>query len=206
MKDIFFISDTHFGHANMLTFTNYDGTRMRPFDSIDELDELMIQNWNSVVKPHDRVYHLGDVCYHCKNRDQIMSRLNGKKVLIKGNHDKDQLGWYIKYFEDVRGTFHIDGNYLLGHFPIHPDSKGRFVRQLHGHIHAQTVMKKSPICGYAVYENIPDPWYRNCCVEVNNYTPISFDLIKEETEKLMSDGTIIIPKKERENDKRTNVF
>ena len=158
MRDIFFISDTHFGHATMLKFTNYDGTRMRPFDSIEELDELMIQNWNEVVKPHDRVYHLGDVCYHCGNRDQIMSRLNGKKVLVKGNHDKDQLGWYIKYFEDIRGTFHIDGNYLLSHFPVHPDSKGRFVRGLHGHIHAQSVTKKVPICGYAVYEHKPDLW------------------------------------------------
>ena len=201
MRDIFFISDTHFGHAAMLKFTNYDGTRMRPFDSIEELDELMIQNWNEVVKPHDRVYHLGDVCYRCGNRDQIMSRLNGKKVLVKGNHDRDQLGWYIKYFEDIRGTFHIDGNYLLSHFPVHPDSKGRFVRGLHGHIHAQTVMQKVSICGYAVYEQKPDPWYRNCCVEVNNYAPISFDLIKEETEKLIKDGIIIIPEKGTRHDK-----
>lgn len=132
-KNIFFISDTHFGHANMLQFTNYDGTRMRPFNSIEELDELMIENWNEMVKPTDKIYHLGDVVYRCKNRDQIMQRLNGEKVLIKGNHDRDQLGWYMKYFKDIRGTFHIDGNYLLGHFPIHPDSKGRFVRQLHGH-------------------------------------------------------------------------
>ena len=76
-KNIFFISDTHFGHANMLQFTNYDGTRMRPFDSIEELDELMIENWNKMVKPTDKIYHLGDVVYHCKNRDQIMQRLNG---------------------------------------------------------------------------------------------------------------------------------
>ena len=203
MKNIFFISDTHFGHANMLKFVNYDGTRMRPFNSIEEIDELMIENWNKIIKPTDRVYHLGDVCYHCGNRDQIMSRLNGKKVLIKGNHDRDQLGWYMKYFEDIRGTIHIDGNYLLSHFPIHPDSKGRFIRGLHGHIHAQTVMKTQPII--AVYENgdtedvgierVADPWYRNCCVEVNNYSPIPFEVIKEETEKLIEEGIIIIPKK-----------
>lgn len=196
-KNIFFISDTHFGHANMLKFTNYDGSRMRPFNSIEELDELMIENWNKVVGPNDRIYHLGDVVYKCKNRDQIMSRLNGKKVLVKGNHDKDQLGWYMKYFEDIRGTFHIDGNYLLSHFPIHPDSKGRFVRGLHGHIHAQTV--KKPIYQSSIIKTIigkePDPWYRNCCVEVNNYSPIPFEVIKEETEKLIEDGIIIIPKK-----------
>ena len=194
-KNIFFISDTHFGHANMLKFTNYDGSRMRPFNSIEELDELMIQNWNEMVKPTDKIYHLGDVVYHCKNRDQIMSRLNGDKILIKGNHDRNQLGWYMKYFRDVRGTCHIDGNYLLSHFPIHPDSKGRFVRNLHGHIHAQTVMKTLLVHGG--FSREPDPWYRNCCVEVNNYRPVPFELIKEETEKLIQDGVIIIPKKER---------
>lgn len=193
MKNIFFISDTHFGHANMLTFINYDGTRMRPFSSVEECDELMIENWNKVVKPTDRIYHLGDIVYHCKNRDEIMQRLNGEKILIKGNHDRDQLGWYMKYFKDIRSTHHIDGNYLLGHFPIHPDSKGRFVRQLHGHIHAQTVMKSSLVhCGFV---KEPDPWYRNCCVEVNNYAPVPFELIKEETEKLIEDGVIVIPKK-----------
>ena len=192
-KNIFFISDTHFGHANMITFLNYDGTRMRPFDSVEECDELMIENWNKIVKPNDRILHLGDIVYKCKNRDEIMQRLNGEKILIKGNHDRDQLGWYMKYFKDIRGTHHIDGNYLLGHFPIHPDSKGRFVRQLHGHIHAQTVMRTKLIeCGFS---REPDPWYRNCCVEVNNYAPIPFELIKEETEKLIEDGVIIIPKK-----------
>ena len=197
-KEIFFISDTHFGHANMLKFTNYDGTRMRPFDSIEELDELMIENWNKMVKPRDKIYHLGDVVYHCKNRDQIMQRLNGEKILVRGNHDKDQLGWYMKYFKDIRATFHIDGNYLLSHFPIHPDSKGRFVRGLHGHIHAQQVMREYPVVtleGYPDIEREPDPWYRNCCVEVNDYAPISFQLIKEETENLIKKGIIEIPKK-----------
>ena len=197
-KNIFFISDTHFGHANMITFLNYDGTRMRPFSSVEECDELMIENWNSLVGPKDRIFHLGDVVYKCKNRDEIMQRLNGEKILIKGNHDRDQLGWYMKYFKDIRGTHHIDGNYLLGHFPVHPDSKGRFVRQLHGHIHAQTVMKHEPYInpfGEIIEELIPDPWYRNCCVEVNNYSPIPFELVKEETEKLIEDGVIIIPKK-----------
>ena len=132
-KNVFFISDTHFGHANMLTFINYDGTRMRPFDSVEEVDELMIENWNKMVKPTDKVYHLGDCFYKSSNPDQIMNRLNGQKVLCRGNHDRREAQWYLKYFKDVRSTFHIDGNYLLGHFPIHPDSKGRFIRQLHGH-------------------------------------------------------------------------
>ena len=195
--NIFFISDTHFGHDNMYHFKNYDGTRTRPIaDNAAEGDEIMIQRWNQIVKPTDKVYHLGDVAYKSKNADEVLSRLNGTKVLIKGNHDKFQLGWYMKYFKDIRGTVHIDGNYLLSHFPIHPDSKGRFIRGLHGHIHAQTVCKWQ----YDMIEDcdvkIPDPWYRNCCVEVNDYTPIPFELIQEETQKLIEEGKIIIPKKE----------
>ena len=202
-KEIFIISDTHFGHAEMLNFLNYDGTRMRPFSSVEEMDELMIESWNKLVKPTDKVYHLGDVFYKSGNSDEIAKRLNGTKVLARGNHDRREAQWYLKYFKDVRATFHIDGNYLLSHFPIHPDSKGRFVRGLHGHIHAQTVMKNQPIV--AVYENgdteevgverVSDPWYRNCCVEVNNYSPIPFEVIKEETEKLIENGIIVIPKK-----------
>lgn len=196
MKNIFFISDTHFGHNNMYKFTNYDGTRVRPIaDSAEEGDEIMIQRWNEMVKPTDKVYHLGDVIFKASNGDSIMKRLNGDKVLIKGNHDKLQLGWYMKYFRDIRGTVHIDGNYLLSHFPIHPDSKGRFVRGLHGHIHGQTVMKPIFSDDYQSFGMFPDPWYRNCCVEVNDYRPIPFEVIKEETERLIEEGVIIIPSK-----------
>ena len=193
MTNIFFISDTHFGHANMLKFTNWDGTPLRVFDSVEEMNEVMIENWNSIVKSGDKIYHLGDVFFGQKNIDEIMPRLNGTKVLIKGNHDRLQLTRYAKYFKDVRGTCHVDGNYLLSHFPIHPDSKGRFVRGLHGHIHSQRVLK----CLFTNHDilKVPDPWYRNCCVEVNNYSPIPFEFIKEETEKLIEDGLIIIPKK-----------
>ena len=155
----------------------------------------MVENWNKLVKPTDKIYHLGDVHFRCGNKDEILSRLNGDKVLIRGNHDKDQIKTYLKYFRDVRGTVHIDGNYLLSHFPIHPDSKGRFVRNLHGHIHAQTVMKWE----YSAIDDcnirVPDLWYRNCCVEVNNYSPIPFEIIKQETEKLIQDGEIVIPEK-----------
>ena len=193
MTNIFFISDTHFGHANMLKFTNWDGTPLRVFDSVEEMNEVMIENWNNMVKAGDKIYHLGDVSFRSMTLDEIMPRLNGTKVLIKGNHDRQQLTRYAKYFKDVRGTCHVDGNYLLSHFPVHPDSKGRFVRNLHGHVHAQTVMKT---VWYPTGNGVEaDPWYRNCCVEVNNYSPIPFEVIKEETEKLIEDGIITIPEK-----------
>ena len=85
----FLISDTHFGHKNILSFKRNDGTSLRPaFNSIEEHDEFLIDNWNKVVSPTDKIYHLGDVgFYNVSKLLEVMSRLNGRKVLIKGNHD-----------------------------------------------------------------------------------------------------------------------
>lgn len=81
---IWFTSDTHFGHANII---KYDG---RPFSSIKEHDETLVRNWNSVVAPGDVVYHLGDVCWHHREIDivALLASLHGTKILIKGNHDR----------------------------------------------------------------------------------------------------------------------
>ena len=164
--NIFIISDTHFGHENCYSFYNYDGTKMRPWDSAEEADEIMIERWNSVVRPNDKVYHLGDVVFNRNKGDLILPRLNGRKCLIKGNHDKFKPSWYMKYFYDVRGCHNLE-NFILTHIPVHHGSKGRFKGNLHGHIHANHLQDG-------------DTWYWNCCVEVNDYTPISFDMIKNE--------------------------
>ena len=83
MKKIFFTSDHHFGHKNILKYTD------RSFQSVEEMDELLVQRWNEKVAPTDEVYHLGDValCAAGKLR-KILNRLNGKIYLIKGNHEK----------------------------------------------------------------------------------------------------------------------
>jgi len=77
----FVIGDTHWGHAKSLTFLKPDGERLRPFSSVEEMDELMIENWNRVVNSRDTVYHLGDVVIP-KTSLQILDRLNGRKILI----------------------------------------------------------------------------------------------------------------------------
>ena len=136
MPTTFIVSDTHFSHSNILTFLNPDGSRLRSFDSVEEMDELMIENWNKVVKPNDRVYHLGDVCFKFAHLQAIIPRLNGYKnaVLIKGNHDELKPHQYLQYFKDIRACSIID-KFILTHIPIHPDSLGRCKANIHGHLH-----------------------------------------------------------------------
>ena len=90
MKNIWFISDTHFRHEAILGFKDYAGLTVRPFASADEMDQQMIDNWQSVVKPGDVVYHLGDVLFGHNKVEWLeanFTKLNGTKHLILGNHD-----------------------------------------------------------------------------------------------------------------------
>ena len=187
--NIFFISDMHFGHANMCKFLNHDGTRVRPFDDWQECDELMVQNWNEIIKPSDKVYCLGDVSMHKNIADQIMPRLNGKKCLIRGNHDTFVLKWYALWFYDVRGCYNFE-SYLMTHVPIHPDSKARFKMNIHGHLHSGYVFKRNEDGTI-----VKDPWYRNVCVDANNYKPIPYEQIQHEFSVYKQRGEIIVPPK-----------
>ena len=186
--NIFFTADMHFGHENMISFVDYNGQKIRPFNTCQECDELMIENWNSMVRPQDKIYVLGDVCFNKNLGDKIMPRLNGKKCLIRGNHDNFKLSWYALWFYDVRGCHNLE-NYLLTHIPIHLDSKARFKMNIHGHLHRNIVYKN---------ENeikVPDVWYRNVCMDYNNYKPVSFEQIQHEFSVYKQQGKIIIPKK-----------
>lgn len=81
MSNIFFTSDTHFGHTNILQFCN------RPFHSVQEMNEALINNWNNVVRPEDTVYHLGDFAFGGSQLwNDVLSKLNGHIYLILGNH------------------------------------------------------------------------------------------------------------------------
>lgn len=172
MSDIWFISDTHFGHKNILNFTKEDGSLLRPFNSTFEMDMYMVEKWNEVVKPNDKVYHLGDVAF----TDGGLNRLefcNGHKRLVKGNHDKFKLKKYLRFFQDIHGVRQIDG-FWFTHVPMHTDSIGRAKLNVHGHLHYREVLDKNMK---------PDPRYFNVSVERLNYRPISFDELKEIYEK-----------------------
>ena len=168
MANIFLISDTHFSHAGVCTFTEADGvTKIRPWTDPDEMDEELVKRWNSVVRPQDKVYHLGDVVIKEKALN-IMYRLNGDKVLIRGNHDIFDDKSYNKHFRSLRGCHVLDGM-IMTHIPIHSDSMGRFKVNIHGHLHTNQVM----------LDGKPDPRYFSVCVERIDYTPISLEDIKK---------------------------
>lgn len=175
MANTFFISDHHFGHKNILTFTNPDGSLLRSFSSIEEMNEHMIDAWNSVVKPTDNVYHLGDVSMSHTQLHYIR-RCNGVKTLIKGNHDTAKLSEYMLYFKDVRGSHQFDGN-LLTHIPVHVSAMHRWKCNFHGHLHNNVI--KYEVCIDDEVELVPDIRYFNVSVERLNYIPISYDEIKK---------------------------
>lgn len=163
MSNIFLCSDHHFGHANILTFVNEDGSRVRDFESVEQMDETMVENHNRVVSPKDKVYFLGDVAFHNRTLANV-ARLNGEKILIKGNHDLEKISAYEKYFKDVRGSHQLD-KFILTHIPIHRDSLSRWTANVHGHLHTKQVQ----LNGHN------DPKYLNVSMEQINFTPIALE-------------------------------
>ena len=176
----FVIGDTHFGHAKSLTFLKPDGERLRPFETVEEMDETMVSNWNKVVNRKDTVYHLGDVVIP-RSSLKILERLNGRKILIRGNHDNYSLKDYAAHFEDIRGAhYHRPGSVFLGgvimtHIPVHPDNlQGHYAANIHGHLHCHRVMDRGQVNGR----------YFNACVEVNDFTPVAMDTVLDYFKKL----------------------
>lgn len=184
----FYIADTHFGHANILTFKRNDGTPLREFCCVDEMNEHMVRKWNEVVHPTDTVYHLGDVAINHKILPNILPRLNGRKILIKGNHDQAKLSVYAAYFADVRAYDRKDG-IVASHVPIHPGSLERWGVNVHGHLHANQVTKTVSIYNFGqsppIQHRVPDSRYFCVSVEQIDYTPIELgDLQKRIKERL----------------------
>ena len=182
MSDIWVISDTHFHHANILNFLDENGELIRgkQFSTVDEMDECMLENWNSVVKPGDKVYHLGDVQMGNKEHfTKFWSRLNGTKRLIVGNHDDIKFMATGDFFKEVyMWRLLSEFGLLLTHAPIHENSLYRYPKKddvnswdkpkeellnIHGHIH------QNPS---------PEGRYRCVCVEQINYTPINIEELR----------------------------
>ncbi len=160
------ISDMHFGHANIIKYCN------RPFKDVDDMNEKMIANWNSVVQPGQKVWHGGDF-----GDLQFANRLIGQKRSIIGNHDYkvDKMAGKFKKLAAWK-RWRIDGIcFVLTHFPIHLGTElGEIHFNIHGHTHTNFVELEN---------GQPNLRYLNVCVEHWNYTPIRLDEIVKELKK-----------------------
>ena len=116
---VYFTSDMHFGHENVIRFCK------RPFSSVEEMNSTIIRRWNSKIKPEDTVYVLGDMCFtQFSAAIPIFKQLNGKKILIQGNHDKYSVSQYEKLgFTSIllEAKIRIHGKTLrMSHYPYRP--------------------------------------------------------------------------------------
>lgn len=176
MPATFLISDTHFGHAGVCKFLREDGSKLRPWDDPAEMDEEMIRRWNDRVRPSDKVYHLGDVVINRKALPTL-HRLNGDKVLIRGNHDIFRDDEYRRYFRELR-AYHVLNGMILSHIPVHEASLGRFGVNIHGHLHASRVKRARGVdarTGEILYGTDTDYRYHCVCVEQTDFAPVLLD-------------------------------
>ncbi len=170
-NNTYVIGDNHFNHKKILNFTDSNGKKIRNFLSVDEMDEHMIDCWNSVIKDNETlVYHIGDVAMRDKVKwmDANWHRLNGRKILICGNHDTTIPEFCEKgFFEDVLASTVISElGFLITHFPVHQISIGKSLLNIHGHIHQR---------------KIDDGRYFCASVEHLEYTPKTLQSIYDET-------------------------
>lgn len=163
---VYLISDHHFGHENILKFTN-----LRKGNTIEEHNEWLVAQHNSVVKKQDLVYFLGDVALNPKHL-HYLDRMGGQKFLIRGNHDRGNTEVYRKYFNNIYGILRKE-QFWLSHAPIHPGSlRGGY--NIHGHTHQNVVMTTDSIGNL-----IQDPRYICVCIEQLNGVPIALNEIKK---------------------------
>ena len=156
---IYLISDTHFRHQNILKYANRD------FQSVEEMNEHMIERWNKTISNKDTIYHLGDFAFGNKEQiSEIVNRLNGRKILIKGNHDAKSCKWYMERGFEIAldSGILLEDKYLLTHKPTNIENS-KFIN-IHGHLHQKTIGSE---------------YYFNASVELIGYKPILFDSIKE---------------------------
>ncbi|MGI9352478.1 MAG: metallophosphoesterase family protein [Rhizobiaceae bacterium] len=161
---LFFVADTHFGHKNIIRLAK------RPFSSVEEMDEALVENWNSLVGTEDTVYHLGDFAYrNSLGADHYMQKLNGRIHLIRGNHDKHTLANYPELFESVRDYYELkieNRMVVLCHYPIREwHGCWRSAWHLFGHVHSRL-------------DHDPQGYSLDVGVDSHDFRPITLDEIE----------------------------
>ena len=169
MSNTWVISDTHFNHAAILTFNDNVGKPTRLFDSVEQMNECMLDNWNDTVKDGDTVIHCGDVLF---GMDKVawleanFAKLPGKKRLVLGNHDN--IKQLTPFFKDIQLWINLPGM-VLTHMPLHEQTlnetkrwDGKSPLNVHGHIHSNPS---------------PEGPYKCVCVEQTNFKPLNIEEI-----------------------------
>jgi len=182
---IYFTADTHFCHGNII------GLCGRPFKDAEDMNMTLIRNWNAAVGKNDEIYIIGDFLYKGdgKKANEILSRLKGKKYLIRGNHEKylEDRQFDVRAFEWVKDYFvlHYQGTKIvLFHYPI-IEWDGYFKGSVHLYGHVHNGPERNP----ALYEGFKALGARavNVGVEMHNYCPVSvntiFEIIKRNENK-----------------------
>ncbi|MBW4083227.1 metallophosphoesterase [Paenibacillus sp. S150] len=161
MSNVFFTSDHHFGHKLIIDFES------RPFSSAEEMDRVMAEKWNSVVGKEDTVFHLGDFSFlKLDSTRQIVSALNGYKILILGNHDRSRgRSWWLEAGFDEVSEYPLvyKDFFFLSHEPMYMNRHMPYIN-VHGHIHGQKYEGKN---------------HFNICVEHWDYMPLAFTQIRD---------------------------
>lgn len=148
MGNIRIISDLHFSHKNMAI--------KRGFKDEIEHDDFIIEQWNKVVLKKDTVWILGDITMEKATPYPLLNKLNGYKKVVLGNHDQPQhIPELLKYVNSVCGMIKYK-NFIFTHCPIHESEIGRFYKNIHGHVHENS---------------LADERYINVSCEIINYTP-----------------------------------
>lgn len=177
MKDIWLSSDQHFSHSMIITYCG------RPFADKEEMDAVMIERWNSLVKPNDIIYVLGDFCWG--RPEKYVEQLNGEKHLILGNHDRQSIGVYRQNFTSVDNykEIKIPGNSVcLEHYPIYQWNR-RYYGSLHCHGHCHGL--KTSDCrrmDVGVDTNNFYPYNLDEIITILSAMPIGKEYVKKEYE------------------------
>ena len=163
MSTVRFIADLHLGHANM--------AKRRGFSSVEEHDEYIIKKWNSVVVKRDLTYVLGDVTMESAKSYPLLDKLNGRKIVVGGNHDKPaHTKELLKHVDSIAGMVQYKGIFLT-HCPVHPrEMEYRIKHNIHGHIHENYVEYAFRLFGIKILSRVDRRYHCVSCEHVD-YTP-----------------------------------
>lgn len=177
----YYIADTHFGHENIIRFCN------RPFSSVNEMNEVIINNWNKRVKEIDEIYIAGDMFFKMNigEVEAILNRLKGRKHLIIGNHDSSWITDELidKYFESCNNYLEIHDYkkfIVLSHYPMLSYNKQSGGYMIHGHIHNDTLFDYWPVL-------VRRERILNAGVDINGFKPVTINELIENNKKYKQD-------------------